>query len=155
LTLPLPLDAEPPRPLRVRDGYGPIGQGASNARAVLAENGSEYIIKGPSLAPGNAYVAVNEHVAACLAEQLGLPVLDHRILDMNGDLFFAGAWMAQGTFLPHTSEDLFNKCDNKEQVYGLVTLDAWVCNTDRHAGNLLGPLRWADCDRPALPALAQ
>ena len=36
---------------RVMDDYGPIGVGASLAHHVLAENGTEYIIKGPEFTP--------------------------------------------------------------------------------------------------------
>jgi hypothetical protein len=128
---------QPRRPLRVVDDHGPVGQGASAARHVLAENGSEYIIKGPSLTPGHRYVAANEYIAACLADTLGLPILDYRIVVMKGELFFASSWMAKGSFYSGTTEDLFDLCSNRDKVYDLVVFDVWICNVDRHAGNLL------------------
>lgn len=123
--------------LQVVDDYGPVGQGVSQARTVLAENGEEYIIKGPTLCSVAPYVAANELIAVELAAQLGLPVLDRAIVSMGGDLFFASAHMTKGTFFPHTTEDLFNGCENRDRVYDLVAFDSWVCNGDRHEGNLL------------------
>lgn len=58
-------------PMRVLDDLGPLGQGASQARYVVAENGLEYIIKGAALTPDHPYVASNELVAAMLARTLG------------------------------------------------------------------------------------
>lgn len=124
------------RRLRVIDDYGPVGEGVSQAHYVLAENGSEYIIKGPSLVP-HPYVAANELIAVNLAELLGLPVLDHQIVEMNGKLFFGNQYMSQGSFYPHITEELFNRCDNRDRVYDLVVFDAWICNIDRHATNLV------------------
>ena len=126
--------------LPVVDDYGPIGKGASAAHSVLAENGSEYLIKGPSLTPGDPslrYAAANELVAALLARHLGLPVLDFCILEMRGELFFGSSWMQTGTFYPAIDESLYDKCENKDRVYELVAFDVWVCNIDRHQENLL------------------
>lgn len=123
--------------LGVVDDYGEVGDGATQARYVRAENGSEYLIKGPSLVTGLPTVAANEWCAVKLAEALGLPVLDHRILSMGGELFFASAWMQTPTFYPAADEAVFRRCRNRDVVYELVVFDAWLCNGDRHAGNLL------------------
>src|SRR4051812_25670853 len=79
---------DPASYLRVVDDYGEVGEGATNAHYVLAENGSEYLIKGPSLVAGHPTVAANEWIAARLADSLGLPVLDTRLVTMGGHLFF-------------------------------------------------------------------
>jgi hypothetical protein len=123
--------------VRVIDDYGPFGKGASQARYVLAENGNEYIAKGPSLSPCHHYVAANEFLAASLAGYLGLPVLDFCILEMDNRLFFGSTWMQKPSFAPQISEDLFNRCENRGRVYDLVVFDSWVCNVDRHNENLI------------------
>ena len=127
----------PPSVLRVIDDYGPIGSGASEARTVLAENGQEYIVKGPSLVPAHPHVAANEYVAARLARAIGLPILDFTIVELAGERLFASAWMSPGTFHLQTTEELFDRCENRDRVYDLVVFDVWICNTDRHAANLL------------------
>jgi hypothetical protein len=121
----------------VVDDYGPVGRGASAAHYVLAENGNEYIAKGPVFSPGHRYVAANELIVACLAGRLGLPVLDFCILEMNGQLFFGSSWMQGPSFAPQINEDLFNRCENRTRVYDLVVFDSWVCNVDRHHENLV------------------
>lgn len=124
-------------PLTVVDDYGRLGKGASEARSVLAENGEEYIIKGPSLVPEHPTVGANEWIAARLAETIGLPVLDHRIVTMRGEVFFASAWMQGPTFYPAIDAELFQRCENRDRVYGVVVFDTWFINQDRHGGNLI------------------
>jgi len=121
----------------VVDDYGPIGKGASEARSVLAENGEEYIIKGPSLVPEHPTVGANEWIAARLAEALGLPILDHRILTMGGELFFASAWMQKPSFYPAIDAEIFQRCENRDRIYGVVIFDCWFINQDRHGANLV------------------
>lgn len=123
--------------MEVVTDYGPTGQGASQAHYVLAENGQEYLIKGRNFFPQHPYVAVDEYVAASLACGLGLPILDYRFVSMAGELCFASAWMTQGTFYPQLEEHLFRRCANCSCVYMMVAFDVWICNNDRHHGNLL------------------
>jgi hypothetical protein len=127
---------EQPAYLAVVDDYGEIGGGATHARYVLAENNSEYVIKGPSLVDIPT-VAANEWIAAELADKLGLPVLDHRFVEFGGELFFASTYMQKPSFAPAITEDLFRRCENRDRVYELVVFDAWLCNLDRHAENLI------------------
>lgn len=123
--------------LSVWTDYGEIETGASRAHYVLAENGSEYIAKGPSFVPSHPTVAANEWVAAELATALALPLLDYRIVTMGGELFFASTWMRRESFATGIDRYLFNRCDNQHIVYELVVFDAWLINTDRHSGNLI------------------
>lgn len=74
--------------LHVVDDYGEVGQGASRAHYVLAENGNEYIIKGPALTPNHQFVAANELVAARIAGALGLPLLEFCVVELSGKLYF-------------------------------------------------------------------
>lgn len=122
--------------IQILDDLGPVG-GASRGRYVRAENGLDYIIKGPSLNPEARYIAANELVAAKLAHQLGLPLLDFAVVQMRDDLFFASNYMTDGTYYPQVTEELFDSCDNRDRSYPRVVFDTWLCNEDRHEGNLL------------------
>lgn len=124
-------------PIRIVTDYGLVGSGASSAHYVLAEDESEYIIKGPSLTPRHPYVAANELVAGELAQMLGLPVLNFRVLTMADKLFFGSTWMPKGTFYPQIDRDSFGRCDNRDVAHGIVVFDAWVRNSDRHHENLI------------------
>lgn len=123
--------------LKVWRDYGPIGRGASQARFVRAENGQEYLIKGPSLVNGHPYVATNELISVRLAQILGLPVLGHVILEQGADLFFGSEYMQAPTFYQSIDQALFTRCANQDRVYGIVVLDIWLRNRDRHHENLI------------------
>ena len=75
--------------------YGQVGRGASLAHYVLAENGSEYIMKGPTYTPDHHYVAANEIIAGQIIRMLGLPLLDCCVLEMSGVLYFGSAWISR------------------------------------------------------------
>ncbi len=122
---------------RVVTDYGEVGAGASRAHYVLAENGTEYIIKGPAFVPEHPTVAGNEWVAANLARQLGLPLLDFQIVTMADDVFFASLWMDKGTFAAGIDAELFGRCANRDRIYDVVVLDSWLYNQDRHNENLV------------------
>lgn len=127
--------------------YGAVGHGASNARYVLASDGREYIIKGPSLAPDNPRVGANELIAARLAARLGLPVLDHNVITWRGEHFFGSEWMDKSRFSPALDRELFLKCENRDCVYEGVVFDGWLINKDRHNENLIARRR----NRTGLP----
>lgn len=124
-------------PLPVVDDLGEVGKGASKARTVLAENGEEYIVKGPSLVPEHPTVGANEWIAARLADALGLPILDHRIVTMRGEVFFASAWMQKPSFYPAIDAEIFQRCANRARIYAVVAFDCWLINQDRHGANLV------------------
>jgi hypothetical protein len=124
--------------LVVMDDYGPIGRGASRAHQVAAENGEEYIVKGPSLTPEHPTVAANEWIAAQLASALGLPILPYQVLRMGNALLFGSLWMPPGaTWYNGIDRHLFDRCDNRERVYDVLVLDTWLINRDRHNENLI------------------
>jgi hypothetical protein len=56
---------------------------------------------------------------------------------MQGTLYFGSSYMPSGTFYPMLTEPLFRRCTNPERIYGMVAFDTWICNRDRHEGNLL------------------
>ncbi|MDW8060021.1 MAG: hypothetical protein RMK01_08100 [Thermomicrobium sp.] len=123
--------------LRIHTDYGPIGEGASRAHVVLANNGTEYIVKGHCFSPEHPFVAVNEYIAASLAEDLGLPALDWRLVDVDGCLCYASTYLVKGSFYPWLTAELLDACENRDYVYDMVAFDAWLCNADRHQGNIL------------------
>ncbi len=117
----------PQQYLPIRRDYGEIGNGRTKPHAVKASNGQKYLVKGPSLCPELPYAAANEYIAANLANRLGLPILDNRILTDGSNLYFASSLMEEGTFYPAITRELFHQCANKDYVYDLVVFDAWLC----------------------------
>jgi len=134
--LPLTRSLRFGQPLEIEFESPDVAGGVSAAKFVRAVNGSEYIIKGPSLVVDHPQVAANELIAAQLADQLGLPILDHRLLSNGTDLFFASARMPQGSYDALT-EDMYTQCSNRSVIYSIVAFDVWIANGDRHNQNLL------------------
>lgn len=126
-----------PTPVRVRTDLGPIGKGASRGRVVIAENGEEYLIKGPSLTPDHPTVGANEWIAVRLAAMLGLPVQDHVIAAKGDNLFFGSRFMPDTSFFPALTETILKQCENRERTYDVVVFDVWLINPDRHEENLI------------------
>lgn len=116
--------------------YRPVGAGCSKAIAVAGADGNDYVAKGPTLVRNFRHVATNEMVAAGLASKMKLPFPAHRILTRGKKLFFGSSMVADGFFHPVIDDDLFWSCGNVDLAYELVVFDAWICNGDRHAGNL-------------------
>jgi hypothetical protein len=125
------------QPLSIIEDYGALGKGASQAHYVRAENGSEYIAKGRQFSPDHPYVGLTELVTSSLADRVGLPTLDFRVLDMGGELFFGSAWMTTGSFAPAITEALLDQCLNRDRIYDIAAFDVWICNIDRHQENLV------------------
>ena len=123
---------------QIHTDLGQLG-GASNARYVIADNGEEYIAKGPCLVNHDGrYVAANELLCAMLASVLRLPILDFCILERasDGEIFFGSSFMDGGSYYDTLTFEVFQKCENKEVIYDLVVFDAWLLNVDRHDQNL-------------------
>lgn len=116
---------------------GPVSGGVSNARQVRCENGEEYIIKSRNLSPSNSYIAGNEYIAARLTEILELPILDSRIVRWHGNLHFASRWMHPNTHDSLPTPDKISQCSNSYRVYDMAVFDVWLCNVDRHRGNIV------------------
>lgn len=89
------------------------------------------------MSPNHFYVAANEFVAANLARELDLPILDFRVLCMDGNQYFASAYMDEGTYYNLATEELFSGCINRHRAAQAVVFDVWICNIDRHAWNLI------------------
>lgn len=122
--------------LQVDFEYPDAVDGASKSKFIRAEDGNDYIIKGPSLISNHPLVAANELVAAQIAERLGLPVLPHKVIAMGPYLYFGSSRMQKNTFETLT-KSLYRGCVNHSIIYLLVAFDVWLINGDRHDGNLL------------------
>ncbi len=127
--------------------------GFSNPRYVRAENGRDYIIKGPSLTPNHPLVAANELIACQIAERLGIPVLHFAILAMGQELFFGSEMMERNTYDTLT-QALYLRCANRSIIYGIVALDVWFVNGDRHENNLLARMVHQKGQEPRYELLA-
>ena len=68
---------------------------------------------------------------------MGLPVLDTRVLTLDGALLVGCTWMDGSRYHPFIYKDLLYRCENSKSVYPMVVFDTWVCNTDRNEGNLI------------------
>jgi hypothetical protein len=124
--------------VHVDTDYGPVGIGQSGARFILADNDREYLIKGPTLNQELPYGAVDEIIAAGLAREIGLPILDYQVVEWNGAYFFGTARLTPDSFIAGMTEGLFLRSTNRDQVYELVAFDVWLRNFDRHDENLIG-----------------
>lgn len=116
---------------------GAVNDGVSNARRVRCENGQEYLIKSATLNAANPYVAANEFVAARLAETLHLPILDNRIVFWRNTLHFGSAWIDPNTFDKLALPNKLRECQNIDRIYDMAVFDVWLCNVDRHRGNII------------------
>jgi hypothetical protein len=112
--------------------------GASRARFVATADFTEFIVKAPSLCREvGPYIPANEMVCAEIAGVLGIPVLPWEFIELpDGDLGFGSLRMTNADFAS-MSEPIANQIANPELFSSVAVFDLWVCNTDRHAGNLL------------------
>ena len=124
-------------PIPIEKVYRAVGKGSRNSVYVLAKNKIEYIAKSSSLVKDYRHIVTNELVAAALAKRIGLAILDYRVLTLGKNLYFGSQWMDDSDFHPIITKDLFERCRNAQMAYGMVVFDTWICNLDRHQGNLL------------------
>lgn len=132
----LPLNLQHPV-LKADYEIGRARGGVSQARFFVCENGDEYILKGKHFSPTMPHVAANEFIAAEIGGHLGLPILDHRTVSWRGDLYFGSRMIGATNFLRSTDLKLVQGCLNAERIYNMLVFDVWLCNTDRHEGNIV------------------
>jgi hypothetical protein len=109
--------------------------GTARGRLVTADDGRDYVVKGPRLAPEQPYVAANELLCGLLADALGLPILSFAVMDWAGDLLFARPWVPTPPWRLRISTGHVRQAVNRSDVYGLALFDAWVLNGDRHTAS--------------------
>lgn len=84
--------------------------------------------------PERPYTLVNEVVCAELATKLELPIPARRYLEFQDKLWFGMEWRADQSNL---TEQTLNNLTNKDKVADLIAFDVFVCNPDRHDGNII------------------
>jgi hypothetical protein len=114
-----------------------VGRGMSQAKTAVGMDGSEYMIKGPSLSASYPFVAACEYIAGRMAARIGLPVLNSRFLQKDGDTFWGSEYIPDGKTYGSVSKELFYQCLNRDDCYKLVMFDTWMCNCDRYHDNLI------------------
>lgn len=94
--------------------------------------------------PDGPHALVKEFVGTCLAASLGLPTFDHAVIEVTelDELpFFRGGFADPGPAFVTRNEDgsvwgsdtrLLDKIDNPEAISGLIVIDTWLLNSDRH-----------------------
>ena len=116
---------------------GPVGSGATGAFYVQTIDGTEYVAKAKSRYVDGPYVPANELICADLGAGLGFPVLPTELIVVaGGETAFGSLRMANDEFTPMSSATAA-KLLEPEYFSMVAVLDLFVCNTDRHPGNLL------------------
>jgi len=80
------------------------------------------------------YLLLNEAVCAALADALQLPIPAFRVIKLDNQLWFG--LEKKEPKVAYTRENLA-VCVNRDQVPGVLVFDVFVCNPDRHEGNVL------------------
>jgi len=108
-----------------------VGIGVSNSSYLHLE------AIGKSSAPGTPYCVVNEIVAAEIGRRVRLPVPPCCVaIDGQGKAFFASlSFNLTGNTLPPIIPTDFAAAFG-DAVADILVFDAYICNSDRHAGNL-------------------
>lgn len=114
---------------------GPVGEGVSGARwlGVYHEQGL-IIYAAKCRRDEHPYLLLNEAVCAALAGALHLPIPALRLIRLDNQLWFG--LEKKEPKVACTPENLA-ACVNSDQVPGVLIFDVFVCNPDRHEGNVL------------------
>lgn len=139
-----PMLLSPPT-VRQLDDHGAVGKGYCQARFCLADDGKEYILKGPAFSPNHPYVAANELVAASIGKVLQYPVLDYVIVYRDSEPFF-GSTRLRGRFYDMVDSAIWQASCTQDCAYQMVVFDSLIVNGDRHHGNLLAKVSYQNTD---------
>ena len=125
-------------PRRAVVDLGSAPGGATGARFVATADQTEFIVKSPSAsARAGPFVAPNELIGVQLAAMLEIPVLPWEfILLPGGELGFGSLRLDSADFAP-MSDSIAAQLTNSTEFCAVAVLDLWICNRDRHGGNLL------------------
>lgn len=81
------------------------------------------------------YEVFNEIVCTELGRALGLPIPVGMVTDKNGEVYYCSGNVAPAQEFPPA--DLAHLASNHPDLYcGIAVFDGWVCNPDRHGGNV-------------------
>lgn len=117
-----------------QNGIADLGRlsGASEAHILDCFQQGRYAAK--CFNPAKPWTLVSECLCADVASLLGLPIPARRILPFNGKDWWGLEWRGDAT--PYSNGMETNLIDYGV-VLGMIAFDVWMCNRDRHAGNVL------------------
>lgn len=110
-----------------------VGRGATDTYTAEA---SVYLKKPPPSPP--PYYVAAEYICSELAHQLRLPVPPSFVAELPGEpapVFCSLAFNLAGTPAPNVDPALATS-EEPDLCSGVIVFDAWIVNTDRHAGNV-------------------
>lgn len=137
-----------PRPRR----YYRELRGATKPHLISFDDGNRYIVKFKGNRFGNR-ILVNEYIADQLAKLLGLSCGDGQVVavdaffiskepklqgrNLEAGLQFGSTFINDGHDRDNFSEAYIPDLKNRDRLPEVIVFDTFVCNTDRHSGNLL------------------
>lgn len=105
--------------------------GASEPHIIAWLRQGHYVAKQHD--PRKPWTLVSEWLCADIASLLGLPIPARRIIPFNGKWLGFELRSEAKSFQPGMEQNIINS----EVIAGMIAFDVWVCNRDRHGGNVL------------------
>jgi len=123
---------------RIVADLGPAPGGVTNSRFMATGDLTEFIVKAGSYCSGiGPYIPANEMVDAELANLVDIPVLPWQFLYLpGGELAWGSLRIDNADFAP-MSPGMVGLLADATLFSAVAVFDFWICNTDRHSGNLL------------------
>jgi hypothetical protein len=116
----------------------PLTKGIDNLGSGLGFDGNTYVLKSQSI---RRELPMSEWLAYAIAAKCQLPIGVPRICRLpNSELVFGSKWASgvyTNTSILNTPVQLLQQVVMPERLYGVVTLDVFLGNKDRHQDNLL------------------
>ena len=106
---------------------------------LLASDMNYYYCKAPHEMAGHPYMGANELIVAHIARLMDVPTRPIEVIEWGGHHYVGLQVLPNdrkvtGTLTP----EIVARLSNREVLYRLVVMDAWMVNQDRHEGNWLG-----------------
>jgi hypothetical protein len=130
---------------------GRVGKGGSNARFILCDDGSEYIVKyeknqGQRLFINELVGALSGNLMGCVVPEFSLVKFDQEFINSSHDLkdknikggFFPGISRIKNAVDLCSNQSIPSDLENIHKLPYVVIFDNWVINKDRNnCGNLI------------------
>lgn len=117
---------------------------ASKPIPILCRDGHAYICKS-RYTTGQYYTPANELTASLLAEWLNLPTTRFHVVAFKGENYFGSEQLKRFPFDPQTIP-----LPHSGMIADIYVFDVWICNPDRHRGNVIAVETFVGPDEPAL-----
>jgi hypothetical protein len=100
---------------------------------------NEYYCKAPHEMPQHRFLGANEVIVSQLARFMGIPTRPLEIIDWAEHLYVGLQVLPNDRKLTgNLTPEILARLSNPDVLYGLVVLDGWTINQDRHELNWLG-----------------